>query len=612
MKQKLVIFSLAVAGLALLAGCGSGGGIAPGADKDTLLESEKCIGCHDGTDSNHSNWNTPGTGKPIVTEWKASTHNSGTNGASCQDCHGSGYMHPVSCNKCHAVGGAGSNPLLNPDDSDRCATCHAKVNPRPGKFDGFNAFTYEDPNIPKIPNGSTTRFIHFSTGKRANFVSTNYIRNCRKCHNPHDTSSGKQQRLDWAQSGHGATTTNPRTNSDFKFSGSSLDYSLNYGNICVRCHTSTGPIKFITSGFVDVKPLSLPATDKSREVTACDVCHDDGSGRAYGYKVRNVPQLTNYYNYSAGLSSAAVAAGATSHISIPKQFPNIAESNVCLVCHVGREIGETIKQASLQNIDFKNVTFMSSHYLTAGASLFQISGYNFAGRDYATQGTYPYPHLHRQIGRDNYNGTGSNGPCVTCHLKPARHTFLPVTLGSDAVLWKRPVTNIISPECAKCHGSNPAEATGLPPLAVTGSSSASAINLNLSKAGFFAALEVLRIRMATLGMYYGRGGIKTTSSLTTNVTNWEASPKFGNGTGPNTMGAAFNYVLLNFDYGAYAHNSAYAKRLLYDSIDHLDDGVLNYSTCTYLFAQSDTTAYNYICKNVITGLAGLNTSGERP
>ena len=38
------------------------------------------------------------------------------------------------------------------------------------------------------------------------------------------------------------------------------------------------------------------------------------------------------------------------------------------------------------------------------------------------------------------------------------------------------------------------------------------------------------------------------------------------------MGAAFVYVLLEHEPGAYVHNSLYTKRLIFDSIDWLDNG----------------------------------------
>ena len=45
--------------------------------------------------------------------------------------------------------------------------------------------------------------------------------------------------------------------------------------------------------------------------------------------------------------------------------------------------------------------------------------------------------------------------------------------------------------------------------------------------------------------------------------------KWGN---EGNMGAAFNLNLLFRDYGGFAHNDLYAKRLIYDSIDWLDGG----------------------------------------
>ncbi len=54
--------------------------------------------------------------------------------------------------------------------------------------------------------------------------------------------------------------------------------------------------------------------------------------------------------------------------------------------------------------------------------------------------------------------------------------------------------------------------------------------------------------------------------------------------GKNNMGAAFNFNLFRHDPGAYAHNRYYVKRLLYDSIDWLDDNLLNFSVGTTLTA----------------------------
>ncbi len=51
----------------------------------------------------------------------------------------------------------------------------------------------------------------------------------------------------------------------------------------------------------------------------------------------------------------------------------------------------------------------------------------------------------------------------------------------------------------------------------------------------------------------------------------------GNTTGKNNLGALFNSRYFQFERGAYIHNSTYVKRLIYDSIDWLDDNQMNYS-----------------------------------
>jgi hypothetical protein len=45
------------------------------------------------------------------------------------------------------------------------------------------------------------------------------------------------------------------------------------------------------------------------------------------------------------------------------------------------------------------------------------------------------------------------------------------------------------------------------------------------------------------------------------------------------MGAVYNFFMMYYDPGAFAHNRNYAKRLIFDSMDWLDDGKLNKSVC---------------------------------
>jgi hypothetical protein len=106
--------------------------------------------------------------------------------------------------------------------------------------------------------------------------------------------------------------------------------------------------------------------------------------------------------------------------------------------------------------------------------------------------------------------------------------------------------------------------------------------------------------------------------ISTRISNWLSAgdtDATGNTTGRNNMGAAFNFNLFEHDPGAYAHNRYYVKRLIYDSLDWLDDNTLNYSVGTTLTTDCNTApkawcdnAKTYLLPNgVINGVAA-----ERP
>jgi hypothetical protein len=84
------------------------------------------------------------------------------------------------------------------------------------------------------------------------------------------------------------------------------------------------------------------------------------------------------------------------------------------------------------------------------------------------------------------------------------------------------------------------------------------------------------------------------------------------GTGQNNMGAAFNFNLLEHDPGAYAHNRMYVKRLIYDSLDWVDDGVMNYSVGATLNALQDTTTYKAEAIMYVLPYGILGIEAERP
>jgi formate-dependent nitrite reductase cytochrome c552 subunit len=566
--RRTAILAVYSALLFVFSGCGDKTVVAPSSTK--LEESQTCIDCH-------SSKQSPVTFKYISEEWKLSVHNT-KNKAGCADCHEPAAGHPNNCNRCHGLltatnTGYDIGVSRNPDKDGKCSKCHNRIA-------GFSLSVF---------NGVTTNTLvrHFNNvtspsntessglrrpGHPASYVSSQNVSKCRNCHNPHDTSTKMQKFREWSRSGKGNIFAPAWTKYDFKTYGDTTpgaSPSTTYGNQCVRCHTATGFIKYVSGSGRPIAPWDVFGTvypnvspDKTKETLGCQACHDDGKGNTYSYTTRPVRQVVAYYNYSVN----STVSGVTYRIRqrIQKAYPDITTSNVCAECHVGLEIGELIRTAA-PFINFSSIGFLNSHYLSAGATIFKTSGFHF----YTSQAKYANPafYLHDQIGVVNKNNTGSTGPCVTCHIGQAgedkRHSFLP-TDHSGKLLAK---------VCIKCHdpSSNPF------------SSAMNGTVIEDERSGFNATLAILAKTLKNKGYiftdaypYFGAG---FSPEL-----NWRKfTGGFGAGlvpaagnipAGALTMGAAFNLNLLVHDYGAFAHNRFYSKRLLYDAIDWMQDGVM--------------------------------------
>ncbi|GAC1468777.1 MAG: hypothetical protein PVSMB11_04460 [Desulfuromonadaceae bacterium] len=185
-------------------------------------------------------------------------------------------------------------------------------------------------------------------------------------------------------------------------------------------------------------------------------------------------------------------------------------------------------------------------------------------------------------------------------MKPGNHTFLPIAKDKSGN-----ITDLTSTACnnALCHNG-----------------SMSATEIVHQKELFNAAMDALKAMLQEkLNMYFSTGYpyFFTTSydplyvesysgsfacSKNQPVKNWQTSgtstftPKVTtnskscvstvnaggtDGSGGNNMGAAFNYNLLYHDFGAFAHNRFYAKRLIFDSISWLYDSKIKSTTNTH-------------------------------
>jgi hypothetical protein len=318
-------------------------------------------------------------------------------------------------------------------------------------------------------------------------------------------------------------------------------------------------------------------------------------------------------------------------------------------------------------VNFTNLSFINSHYLTAGGTVFTATGYEYSTKSYANPASYK----HDQIGTAGAPGTGTAGPCAGCHMSaPESHLFLPVTRDASGT-----ITAVTSPVCstASCHPGG--EALGMSPsmlenqkallhdaleallrqLDVRGyyfrnahpyfyvprvTAGTVAITSNTAtvtgtgttwlSAGIVIGASGDQFKVNLEGTYYTIASVDSDTQLTlsaaytgptvttatysiirtTGVTSWLTTgdaDTTGATTGKNNMGAAFNYNLLEHDPGAFAHNRYYSKRLIYDAIDWLDDNILNDSVSATLNALN-ATEHPYKAN----AISYLLVSGGRP
>lgn len=562
----------------ILQSCGTGVGIDGGR---TLHSSESCISCKRGITT--PSW----SGAAIVGEWERSAH-ALRGGAGCADCHGTSVNHggASNCASCH--GGGASRPVVDADLQGKCNGCHDRSK-------GFGVSVVD--GVAK--NTARSHFSNIS----ASYVSLMNLNRCRNCHSPHALDRMDVLR-DWARSGHGRTDATPWKSRDFKTLST-----------CNRCHTTTGFVKYLTTG--DTKAWG-ESSDTTREVLGCPACHTD-----YRYTVRQAGQVTAPYT------------------NAPETYPTAGRSNLCLNCHVGRESGNSIKN-SFGNLT--SMSFINSHYLTAGGSVFGKTGYHYSGRGYDSHVRFDgtaNDFIHDRLGREDLaayavskgfsastvsqftnaqafitrEGLQSAGPCVVCHMtsltkeRESSHRFSPYTDYGDS-------KKALNPVCVNCH-----------PTRGEGSDAKASWYDAEWKRNINAGMEMLKSVLMRKGIVFynefpyffsdeNNDGIACTPdkkaagscSETEQTKKWHRA--YGEGSAKDIMGAAFNLNLLYHDPGAIAHNRMYVRRLLYDSIDFADDGMLNYSVGTTIKTDPASSSRDYAAVLLIRNLVHNGKSGS--
>jgi trimeric autotransporter adhesin len=406
----------------------------------------------------------------VVSNYKGSVHFTGE-GPSCAGCHNpaGSLPHPyppdtakAACSGCHTVFPNWA-PHLGYAGTSICVTCH-------------------DPHTTLASTGPPAHYNNITTaGYPASYVTSRSA--CGDCHV--STSNNQQIRQDWEASGHAAPQDTPWASRDFKtLTG------------CAQCHTTTGFIAYSTGR---VAAAWGQESDHTKELLSCKGCHTDITNGIVRILPRTRPYAGNPYT-----------------------TPDAGKSNICIPCHSGRNIGQSITDALTAGADFRNLPFIDPHELAAAGTLARVSGYSFPGRTYGLYSS------HRRIGAVN-----GSGPCVSCHKgTTAGHTFIASTT---------------APICANCHTAGFTDAT-----------------LTTDKAAFTDALKVLQAQLTAKGFVF------TASDPRFAVTNWGSGQD-----GANAMGAAFNYALFQSEPGGYAHDPTYARQLILDSIDYLDNGSID-------------------------------------
>jgi hypothetical protein len=410
----------------------------------------------------------------------------------CESCHGPGSLHAD-------AGGAGPISLLSntmgttfgtetvSGQFAMCTNCHELLDASTGALrtspthstgappPAGDQYVITDTHFATSGDftgsfdGATAQNTRNITGYAMDYSSETV---CTNCHNPHRTAEINRE---WALSAHADKTTNndefPATKDPLGyFSGAWAHY--NWGNAasykaCQRCHTTTGFSIYadalragntqlaldIQHGLVTLLTSSPTASFKP-EMLKCNGCHTDNRGT-----LRSPGAVTANYDFPI-----PIAAGGKPYALASHAYPDVNGSNVCMACHTGRESGDTIKglndparvNIALQSagtnsfFDFSTQGFINSHYLTAGGTVFTATGFEFAGRSYENLATY----RHVDIGSSAVPNTGSNGPCIGCHMsrpgKSGDHLFMPVTRSTDTATAGN-IDGIASEVCIYCH-----------------------------------------------------------------------------------------------------------------------------------------------------------------
>jgi hypothetical protein len=328
---------------------------------------------------------------------------------------------------------------------------------------------------------------------------------------------------------------------------------------CLQCHSGLTTIDYMN----DVQGTSAASVVWGDATLVCISCHDphasqiteDGKGLA---NLRKPVKLS----YNSRFVTTTNPRGGLNTMMDRTAIPTgVAEGNLCLFCHQGRESGYTVYLNITQNTNVNPYTnpdarlvginsFQNPHYLESGAILWSKNNWEFL-----TVSGNPTPNKYS-------NGISSHQEtnCGGCHMGEASENDF-----EGGHTW-RPRVEV----CQKCHGTTiknfqdikakgDYNGNGIVESAFAEIGTVNDSVIGTPNSGLFGQLV---LALQAKGIWYnpnGSGGqyFYTGPDYKTTYTAWTT----------NTLTASFNLAFM-YKAGncAYVHNVLYAAQILQDSI----------------------------------------------
>jgi hypothetical protein len=578
-----------------------------------------CVGCHETA--------LDATGQSIVANYKAlgsdgfvSSHYQGLVGADgttagCVGCHGSSHNTPDPS----AVGTTRTGSATTGIASTRCYDCHVGG----GRF-------------------STTVVSNHDTYYTVNSTA------CAACHSMHNSKAAVMERETWSESRHGAD-----------------DYAHIQGGAsgcATRCHNPKGFIAAVATPGAVIQGTIVAAD----QMITCDACHTNA---AMG-RLRYLPgtKQTAFATYTSSTPGYQFAPNNNLNPNKKKYYPDVAGSNLCVICHSGTTEGTSTPIASKGSDPYfanytANRSLVKPHNMPAAAVMYVKFGFTNLSTGTAGVPTASYlagltsdldggsvTSTHRKFGTSaiasdsHFSATNPapstflvNGPCAVCHVTGS-HSFKIDQAAITAV-------------CNHCHTSENGNS-------ITSISSFQAnfldpqqevYNNAIALGATFVNQKIAAYNAANpstpIDAWVRQNGefrvdtptVVCPQKMKLVVTKYDAVQN-SDGTWPSTtvtlpqlavalgysttgsdlgrvkfVGALSNLCFFSQDQGGFAHARTYSRRLIYDSLNYLANGNLSSNTtlAAKAVALSGITSFNANGSGltIANPVAGLYTKG---